>query len=120
MLARSKACTDAGKPPIEIVSFGGQDVATNDVMLGRADAMSADSPVPADAIKASNGKLQVAGPIFDAAPYGWPVRKGSPVAESLRLALDYLLQSGRYAEILSDWGVEAGAVKSALVNSGTS
>ena len=45
--AKSKACTDAGKPPIDILKFDGQDAATNAVVLGQADAMSADSPVTA-------------------------------------------------------------------------
>ena len=56
--AKSKACTDAGKPPIEIVPFDGQDAATNAVVLGQADAVSADSPVILYAIKQSNGKLE--------------------------------------------------------------
>ncbi len=56
--AKSKACTDAGKPAIEIVKFDGQDAATNAVVLGQADAMSADSPVTLYAIKQSNGKLE--------------------------------------------------------------
>ena len=43
--AKSKACTDAGKPAIDIIKFDGQDAATNAVVLGQADAMSADSPV---------------------------------------------------------------------------
>ncbi|MBL3753155.1 transporter substrate-binding domain-containing protein, partial [Mycobacteroides abscessus subsp. massiliense] len=49
--AKSKACTDAGKPAIEIVRFDGQDAATNAVVLGQTDAMSADSPVTSWAIK---------------------------------------------------------------------
>ena len=65
--AKSKACTDAGKPPIEIVKFDSQDAATNAVVLGQADAMSADSPVTFYAIKQSNGKLEPAGEIFDSA-----------------------------------------------------
>ena len=81
--AKSKACTDAGKPAIDIIKFDGQDAATNAVVLGQADAMSADSPVTAYAIKQSNGKLEAAGEIADAAPYGWPVKKGSPLAQSL-------------------------------------
>ena len=56
--AKSKACTDAGKPPIEIVKFDGQDAAANAVVLGQVDAMSADSPVTLYAIKQSNGKLE--------------------------------------------------------------
>ena len=56
--AKSKACTDAGKPAIEIMPFDGQDAATNAVVLGQADAMSADSPVTPYAIKQSDGKLE--------------------------------------------------------------
>ena len=82
--AKSKACTDAGKPAIDIIKFDGQDAATNAVVLGQADAMSADSPVTLYAIKQSNGKLETAGEIADAAPYGWPVKKGSPLAQSLQ------------------------------------
>ena len=52
---RSKACTDAGKPAIQILKFDGQDQATNAVVLGQADAMSADSPVTLYAIKQSDG-----------------------------------------------------------------
>jgi polar amino acid transport system substrate-binding protein len=63
--AKSKACTDAGKPAILITPFDGQDAATNAVVLGQVDAMSADSPVTAYAIKQSNGKLESAGEIFD-------------------------------------------------------
>lgn len=41
--AKSKQCVDAGKPEIQIISFDGQDAVTNAVVLGQADAMSADS-----------------------------------------------------------------------------
>ena len=105
--AKSKACTDAGKPPIEIISFDGQDAATNAVVLGQADAMSADSPVTAYAIKQNNGKLEAAGEVFDSAPYGWPVQKGSPLAQSLQQALEHLIESGKYEEIAKNWGVES-------------
>jgi polar amino acid transport system substrate-binding protein len=114
--AKSKACTDAGNPPIQIVPFDGQDAATNAVVLGQADAMSADSPVTSYAIKQSNGKLEAAGEIFDSAPYGWPVAKGSPLAESLRQALEHLIESGKYKEIASNWGVEAGMIDKPVIN----
>ncbi|MGV0792211.1 ABC transporter substrate-binding protein [Mycolicibacterium sp. XJ1819] len=114
--AKSKACTDAGKPAIEIVSFDGQDAATNAVVLGQVDAMSADSPVTAYAIKQSNGKLEGAGEIFDAAPYGWPVKKGSPLAQSLKMALEHLIETGKYKEIASNWGVERGMIDKPVIN----
>ncbi|ORB61612.1 ABC transporter substrate-binding protein [Mycolicibacterium tusciae] len=114
--AKSKACVDAGKPPIEIVSFDGQDAATNAVVLGQVDAMSADSPVTSYAIKQSNGKLEAAGEIFDSAPYGWPVQKGSPLAQSLQQALEHLIESGKYEEIAKNWGVENGMIDKPVIN----
>lgn len=114
--AKNKACTDAGKPAITIMPFDGQDAAANAVALGQADAMSADSPVTAYAIKQSNGKLEAAGEIFDSAPYGWPVAKGSPLAQSMQQALDHLIESGAYKEIAANWGVENGMIDKATIN----
>jgi polar amino acid transport system substrate-binding protein len=118
--ARSKTCTDAGKPAIQILKFDGQDQATNAVMLGQADAMSADSPVTLYAIKQSNGKLAQAGETFDSAPYGWPVTKGSPLAASLQKALEHLIETGDYKTIASNWGVEAGMIDKPVINGATS
>jgi polar amino acid transport system substrate-binding protein len=114
--AKSKACTDAGKPAIQIVKFDEQDAVANAVVLGQADAMSADSPVTAYAVKQSNGKLEVAGEIFDAAPYGWPVAKGSPLAQSLQQALEHLIETGAYEQIAKNWGVETGMIDKPVIN----
>ena len=114
--AKSKACTDAGKPAIDIVKFDSQDAATNAVVLGQVDAMSADSPVTAYAIKKSNGKLETAGDIADAAPYGWPVKKGSALAQSLKQALEHLIQNGTYKTIATNWGVEKGMIDKPVIN----
>ena len=73
--SRSKACTDAGKPAIEMLKFDTQDQATNAVILGHADAMSADSPLTSYVIKQSNSKLEQAGEIFDSAPTAGPSRR---------------------------------------------
>lgn len=118
--AKSKKCVDAGKPAIEIVKFDSQDAATNAVILGQVDAMSADSPVTAYAIRQSNGKLEAAGEIFEAAPYGWPVAKGSPLAESLSKALEHLMTTGDYKTIASNWGVESGMIDKPAINGATS
>ena len=63
-----QACVDAGKPAIEILPFDTQDAATNAVVLGQADAMSADSPVTLYAIAQTDGKLEPAGETFDVGP----------------------------------------------------
>ncbi|KMO81585.1 ABC transporter substrate-binding protein [Mycolicibacterium chubuense] len=118
--ARSKKCTDAGKPAIEIVPFDSQDAATNAVVLGQADAMSADSPVTLYAIKQTNGKLEQAGETFDSAPYGWPVAKGSPLAQSLLQALEHLIETGKYKEIAANWGLEEGMIDKPVINGAVS
>src|SRR5690348_10814513 len=114
--AKSKKCTDEGKPAISIVPFDGQDAATNAVVLGQADAMSADSPVTLYAIKQTNGKLEQAGDVADAAPYGWPVKKGSPLAQSLKQALEHLIENGQYKQIAANWGVEKGLIDKPVIN----
>ena len=55
--AKSKACTDAGKPAIEVLKLDTQGDITNAVVLGRADAFTADSPVTQYAISKTGGKL---------------------------------------------------------------
>jgi polar amino acid transport system substrate-binding protein len=117
---RSKKCTDAGKPAIEILKFDGQDQATNAVVLGQADAMSADSPVTLYAIKQSNGKIETAGELFDSAPYGWPVKKGSALAQAMQKALEHLIQSGDYKTIATNWGVEKGMIDKPVINGAVS
>ena len=118
--AKSKACVDAGKPEIQIIKFDGQDAATNAVVLGQADALSADSPVTAYAIKQSNGKLETAGEIFDSAPYGWPVKKGSPLAQSMLKALEHLISTGDYKTVAANWGVESGMIDKPVINGAVS
>lgn len=117
---KSAACVKSGKPPIGKVNFDRQDDATNALALGEVDAMSADSPVIGYAIKQSGGKLEAAGELFDVAPYGWPVAKGSALAQSLRQALEHMIQTGQYQTILSNWGVESGAIAAPVINGAVS
>ena len=114
--AKSKACVSAGKPAINKLKFDRQDDATNALVLGKVDAMSADSPVTAYAVKQSGGKLQLAGGISESAPYGWPVAKGSPLVMALQKAAQSLIDSGAYLDIAKKWGVETGAIKTAQIN----
>ena len=59
--AKSEACVAAGKPPIEKIKYDSQDDAANALILGRVDALSADSPVTGYAIKRSKGRMEAAG-----------------------------------------------------------
>jgi ABC-type amino acid transport substrate-binding protein/predicted Ser/Thr protein kinase len=114
--AKSEACVAAGRPPIEKVVFASQDAVTDALRSGDVDAMSADSPVTGFAIKLSGGSLEAAGEVFDSAPYGWPVAKGSPLAESLRQALEQVMKAGEYRTIATMWGVEKGMIDRPSIN----
>jgi polar amino acid transport system substrate-binding protein len=114
--AKSKKCTAKGKPAIQALRYDTQDEATNAVILGKADALSSDSPVTLYAISKSNGKLQPAGKTFDVAPYGLPIAKSSKLTPVLQKAVQALIDDGTYKKILDKWGVGDGAVPSAEVN----
>lgn len=114
--AKSDACVAAGRPPIKKVKYDSQDAVANALILGRVDALSADSPVAAYAIKRSGGRLVPAGELFDSAPYGWPVKKGSALAPALQQALQHLIDTGVYQQIVDNWGAGAGAITTSQIN----
>lgn len=117
--AKSEACVAAGRAPIEKIKYDSQDEVSNALILGRIDAMSADSPVTAYAIKRSSDRLEKTGPMYDAAPYGWPVRQGSPLGPALAAALQHLIDTGAYQQIADNWGVGDGTVTTAQINGAT-
>jgi polar amino acid transport system substrate-binding protein len=113
---KQKACKAAGKP-LKVLVYTAQDQATAAVVSGKADAMLADSPVVAYAVKKSSGKLDAAGDIYDSAPYGYVVPKAdTDLADAIVAGLKSLDTDGTYAKVLSDWGVDQGAIHDFTVN----
>jgi polar amino acid transport system substrate-binding protein len=117
--ARNAKCADEGKDPIEVLEFPGQPQVTQAVADGRADAFSADLPVTGDAVIQLEGQIEVVGEVFDAAPYGFAVKKDSGMAEAVQAALQSLIDDGTYEEIMAAAGLEGGMVSSATINAGT-
>jgi polar amino acid transport system substrate-binding protein len=115
--ARSKKCTDAGKPAINQVVDADQGKVTTAVVSGKADAMAADSPVGLYAVTQTNGALEAVGQIYDAAPYGFVVAKDqTDFAQAIADALKAIDTSGAYKAALSKWGNASGAITSFAVN----
>jgi polar amino acid transport system substrate-binding protein len=111
---RQKEC---GSNKINVLSYESQAQATSAVVTGKADAMLADSPVVAYAIKQSGGKLEALGDIYDAVPYGYVLPKGeTEFAEAIVEALKQVEQEGAYKAALEKWGVEGGAISDFAVN----
>jgi polar amino acid transport system substrate-binding protein len=115
--ARSKTCTDAGKPAIKINQYQSQQDATATVVSGRNDAMLADSPVTGYAVKTSNGQLVVVGTVYDTAPYGiaLPKAKGD-FAKAVQGAVNAIIADGSYKTILDKYGAADGGVTTSLIN----
>jgi polar amino acid transport system substrate-binding protein len=119
--AKSKACTTAGKPAIKVLGYDTQDDATNAVVLGRADAMTADAPVTNYAIKQTSGKLVQAGAEYDKFLYGLPVAKSSgSLKDALQKAFTDLQQDGTYKSIIDAWGVNSGMIPTITINGASS
>jgi polar amino acid transport system substrate-binding protein len=111
---RQKKC---GSNKINVLSYDSQAQATSAVASGKADAMLADSPVVAYAVKQSGGKVEALGDIYDAAPYGYVMPKGeTEFAQAIVEALKQLEQEGAYKAALEKWGVEQGAISDFAVN----
>ncbi|KKO78804.1 ABC transporter substrate-binding protein [Corynebacterium minutissimum] len=101
---------------LTILPYDTSDNAALAVLMGRADALSADSPVSAWAVNRSDGRMSMVGEMFDAAPYGFAVPKDSDLGPAVAAALQHLIDTGAYAEILNKWGVDEGLVEHAMIN----
>lgn len=120
--AKSAACVAAGKPPISKQKFDEQDQAVTALLLGKIDAFSADSPVSAYAVKKTakiGEQLELVGPIYDSAPYGIPLPKGSSLGPAMQKAMQFLIDNGYYQTIAVHWGVEAGMIEFSQINGAT-
>jgi polar amino acid transport system substrate-binding protein len=114
---KQKACADAGKPKITVDSYQSQADATSAVVTGKDDAMLADSPVAAYAVKQTNGKLETLGDVYDSAPYGYVLPKAQrEFAQAVADAVKALIADGSYKKALQKWGVDKGAIDNPALN----
>lgn len=113
---KAEKCEEEGKEPLTILAFDTSDNAALAALVGRADALSADSPVTAWAVERSDGDLELVGEMFQAAPYGFAVPKGSQLADAMAAAMQHLIETGDYARILAQWNITTGLLDQALVN----
>jgi polar amino acid transport system substrate-binding protein len=115
--ARSQACTDAGKPAITIDQYEAQSDATAAVVSGKDDAGLADLPVMVYAVQQTNGQLELLGDAYGNSPYGYVVPKDqTDFAQAIADAVKALIDDGSYGKVLTNWGVQAGAITDPTVN----
>jgi polar amino acid transport system substrate-binding protein len=116
----SDAKAQAGKCKVTVDSFNDQNQANLAVSTGRADVGFADSQVAGNIVEKSNGQFKLVGTPFSTAPYGFALPKNSGLAPLFLSALEKLIANGTYTQILTKWGVQAGAITNPVINGATS
>ena len=110
--AANEDLKEAGEAEIDILIFDLNPLAVEQVRLGRADAVLADSPVVANDARLSEGELEVLGLAIESAPYGIGLRKDSTeLKAAIEDALQKMIDDGTYDDILDKWGLAGGAIE---------
>jgi polar amino acid transport system substrate-binding protein len=120
LLARSqKRC---GKDPIAVKTYDTNADALVQLRTGRAAAVLNDYPPAAHLASdpKTRSRFQLASTAqYEPGLYGIAVPKGRPqLRDAMKAALDKLMRSGEYADILARWDVADGGIKESAVNAG--
>lgn len=117
LTARSKKCTDGGKPAIQQLVDPDQAKVTAMVQSGKADAMAVDLPPAIAAVQLTNGSVQLLGEQYDSAPYGFVLPKAeTDFGGAIVQALKSMEADGSYKAILAKWKAEGGSISDFAVN----
>lgn len=104
--------SDKCDEPINLVTFDTNPLAVEDLRTGGSDANMADFPVALLDAQESNGDLEVIQVQTPPEPYGIGVRKSSTELKAvLEQAVEAIMASGEYDDILAEWGLESAALQ---------
>jgi len=120
LLARAQK--DCGKRPIRVKTYRTNSDALVQLRTGQAVAVLNDLPPAAFLVNEArtSGQYQLASARqYEPGLYGIVVAKDQPgVREAVQGALQELVRSGVYADVLASWHVQDGALEQITVNSG--
>jgi len=115
--ARNQKCTADGKPAIQVTELQAQSDVTLALTANRVVAMLADSPIVDYAVKTTEGAIQAVGQPYDTAPYGVVLAKDQgEFSDTVRAAVQSLIDDGTYQAVLDKWSVGSGAIPTSQVN----
>ena len=113
----SQDCTDAGREAIDVRSYSTQSEATTALSGGSIDAMYSDSTVAGYAVTETGGRVETAGEIEDSLPQAIVLPKSDPqLTAAIQAAMQYLMDSGIWQDILATWGIQGAALTTAELN----
>jgi len=109
--AANKALAKAGKKSIKIHTFTSDADAVQALLTGQVAAKFDDFPIVANDVVRTRGRLQLAGPQFNAAPYGIAVPlKQTALYNAVKAAFAALRNDGSYMKLLKTYGLQSAAV----------
>jgi polar amino acid transport system substrate-binding protein len=121
LLRRTQKGCGAGER-IRIRPYGDNANALVQLRTGRAVAVLSDYPpaVHLSTDQRTSAHYQLAASTqYEPSPYGMAVAKDqTELRDVLRDALEQVMRSGAYADVLRRWGVPSGALESATINAG--
>jgi polar amino acid transport system substrate-binding protein len=121
LLRRVQKGCEAGKR-IDVRTFGDNANALVQLRTGRTIAVLSDYPIAVHVASDERTRAHyqlAASTQYEPSPYGIAVAKDQTVLRDvLRDALERVIRSGEYAEVLRRWGVPSGALPSATINAG--
>jgi polar amino acid transport system substrate-binding protein len=112
----NKACTDAGKPAINVDVYPDQPQATLALSSGRAEASMSDYGPLAYVAQQAKGQFEVLQENYKPSLYGIALPKGSALAPAIQAGLKQIIADGSYQKILQKWQVQAGAISDPTIS----
>lgn len=111
----SRNCVASGQNPVSIEALSDQRQVTR-AALSVAAGMLTDTPVASYSVQQHPDRLTLAGEPVAPAPLGMLTAPELPrLARAIRGALQRLIDSGYYDQVLRTWGVPEGAVSTARI-----
>lgn len=112
----NRTCRESGLSGIEISATASLEASADLVSTGAADGLLADFPATQYAVQQNPTTMELAGDAYDRAPLGMMTSPAFPkLAKAIRRAVQSMINSGYYAQVLKAWDVSDGAVDKATL-----
>lgn len=108
-------CTDAGDPAITVSTFPAAADAVLALSSGRVEATVSALPPAVYQASQSGGAMEALDINYEPSPWGLAFPKGSELPTAIQAALQKLMDDGLYLSNLERFGVEVGAIDTAVI-----
>jgi polar amino acid transport system substrate-binding protein len=115
----STACTDAGDEAITINEYADLDATILALTSGRIEVTPNDSAANAYVLAANADTLKVSGGYLNEGYFAAAFPKDSELTAEVEAAFAAIIESGAYAEVLADWGIDDRGLDAPIINGAT-